>query len=116
MATLSNFARIAEIKDVAYYVLVKNDGTIARHNAEQPESLAKMVLACGLNCDKIEKARFTYFVYSLGNRENYLIFPVGNYYLGVLLQTDIDVDLMVNTIIKFIRGLSKKRHTNLKSD
>ncbi|MCK5323697.1 MAG: roadblock/LC7 domain-containing protein [Desulfobulbaceae bacterium] len=116
MATLSDFARIVEIKGVAHYVLVKNDGTIASHNTEQPESLAKMVLACGLNCDEIEKARFTYFVFSLGNRGNYCIFPVGNYYLGVLLQAGIDVDLMVNTIIEFIQGLSRKRHACLKSD
>ena len=116
MATLSDFAKIAEIKGVAHYVLVKNNGTIASHNAQQPESLAKMVLACGLNCDETGKTRFTYFVFSLGNRENYCIFPVGNYYLGVLLQAGIDVDLMVNTIIEFIQGLSKKRDARQQSD
>ena len=108
MATLSDFAKIAGIKGVENYMLVKNDGTIASHNTEHPESLAKMVLDCGLNCDKIEKARFTCFVFSRGTRENYFIFPVGNYYLGLQQQADIDAALIVNTIIEFIRGLSKK--------
>ncbi|MEA2082943.1 MAG: hypothetical protein U9O82_01630 [Thermodesulfobacteriota bacterium] len=108
MATLSDFAGIAGIKGVENYVLVKSDGTIVSHNAKHPESLAKMVLGCGLNCDKIGKARFTYFVFSRGTRENYFIFPVGNYYLGLQQQADIDAELIANTIIEFIRGLSKR--------
>lgn len=109
MATIKEFAEIAEISGVKNYILVKNNGSIAARQIEEPDRIARVVLRCGKNSDAIGVPRFRYLMLARNNRENFIIFPVGNYYLGVIKEKNIDSMALVNSVLEFIDNLPGKR-------
>lgn len=109
MATIKEFEKIAEIAGVKSYILVKNNGSVAARQIEEPERIARIVLRCGQNSDAIGVSRFRYLVLARENRENFIIFPIGNYYLGVVKEKNIDSMVLVNSVLDFFENLPGKR-------
>ncbi len=108
-ATLEKFIQISKIAGVDQYILVDQKGNIAAHDIKNSERVARMILSCGQNSFAIGKTLLKYVVFSRQNQKNIFIFPVGNYYLGVVKQTNIDNFVLVNNIIKFLKNLLKTR-------
>lgn len=109
MATIDEFRRVAEIEGVKSFILVRDDGEIAARNMDEAESIAAMVLRCGRNPERIGTARYRYQVFGRKGGEDFFIFPVGNYYLGVIKEREIDSGLLVDGVLYFVKALPRKR-------
>ncbi len=109
MATIEEFKGIiSKLKGIKGYILVRNDGKIAAYKAGTPKYLSDLALKCGKNCDTIDLSRFRCLLLSRRNNENIFIFPVGNYYLGVIKEKEFDDTVLMNTVLNFIKSLSHK--------
>jgi len=110
MATVKEFSQLIKKYGVKQYIIVKNNGTImAQHHIEEPDRVADFVLACGRNCDASGSVRFRFLLFSSSSCENFFVFPVGNYYLGMVQEQDADDRVLVKNILTSINDLSKKR-------
>ena len=109
MTTLKEFIQISKLTGVDQYILVDCKGKIAAHDMKNPERVAGMVFSCGRNSFAIGKALFRYVIFFRKNQKNIFIFPVGNYYLGVVKQTNVNNFVLADNIIKFLKGLLKKK-------
>ena len=111
--------RILQITGVKNFILIKEDGQILAHNIDHinPEILSSITLLCGLSSEMIKSSfGFTHFRYAILSRsgnENILIFPLKNYFLGLLQNEDFKDPESENSslnlaedIILFIDGIS----------
>ena len=108
MATMGEFLRITEIEGVKDYILVRNDGEIAARNVSEPEAMARLVLSCGSGPEKIGTKRYRYQAFRRRGGEDFFIFPLGNYYFGVVKYGDTDGALLVARVLEFIKTLLRK--------
>ena len=109
MATIDEFLEIATVEGVKNYILVRNDGEIVARDVEEAEALAALALRCGLGADRIGTARYRYLAFRRKGGEDLFIFPVGNYYLGVIKERNIDGARLVDGVQDFIKALPRKR-------
>ncbi len=111
MTTLYDFTKVKGVVGVAEYVLVRQDGHLMVHDAQDHEALAQLVLLCGSNCDAIKAdipSRFHYFLFSRECGEHLMVFPVGGYYLGVVQTSAVESSHVATTVIDFIRKLVRQ--------
>lgn len=110
MVSVEAFKRIARVKGIKSYILVRNDGNIAAHNIDDiaPNPLTTVTLKCGRRCTQLKQSDFKCLLFSKKNNENIFIFPVGNYYLGVIKESIIDEIVLIDNIFDFIRSLPRK--------
>ena len=84
MVLMDWFSDIGRIKGVDQYVLVDGRANIMIHDMTEFETVAKVVWSCGRNLSVLGKNKFKYAVFLRKNKNDFLIFPVGKYYLGVV--------------------------------
>lgn len=108
MATIKDLIAICKVAGVDQFIFVNGKGSIAAHNIKNPAPAAKVVLNCGKNSSTISKTDFKYLVFSRKNKKSFLIFPVGNYYLGVIKDSSFSDNELVENLIIFIKNLLKK--------
>lgn len=107
MTTLEEFKLISKLTGVDQYILVDHMGKIAVHDIKDPERLSGIVFSCGKNSYAIGKTGFKYVLFSRKNQKNIFIFPVGNYYLGVIKLKNINNDVLADNIINFLQSLRR---------
>ncbi|HAO23340.1 MAG: hypothetical protein BWK80_47080 [Desulfobacteraceae bacterium IS3] len=117
MATIQDFGkRILQIPGITQYLLVRNDGKVMAHNVDAPESLASVILFCGLNCDAIGSvAGLTYLKYLMltrKNNEKLLIFPMDTYFLGIIQNADAYSPEIVDSVIRLVQMVIKPKKTS----
>lgn len=108
MPPLKEFRQIAEVTGVDQYIFVDQKGNIAAHDIQNPEQTAAMVFFCGKNSYAIGKTRLNHVIFSRRNHKDFFIFPVGNYYLGVIKEKTINNFVLTENIIKFLKDLLEK--------
>jgi len=108
MTTIKDLIAISKVPGVDQFIFVNGKGSITAHNIKNPENAAKIVLTCGKNSSAISKTDFKYLIFSRKNKKNFLIFPVGKYYLGVIKQSSISDNTLGENIISFLKKLLKK--------
>lgn len=111
MTTLHDFTKVKDVVGVGQYVMVRQDGRIMLHDADDHEGLAQLVMLCGSNCDAIKAdipSRFHYFLFSRECGEHLLVFPVGSYYLGVVQTSAVESSHVALTVTAFIRKLVRQ--------
>ena len=96
------FLQISIIEGVDQYIFIDNKGNIVAHDIKDPQKVSDMVFSCGQNIRVIGKNKFKYAVFSRKNKKNIMIFPIGNYSLGVIKQKDADTLVLVDIILKFL--------------
>jgi len=101
-----NFLQISKIEGVDQYIFLDDQGNIAAQDIKDSQNISGMVFSCGQNICAVGRDKFKYAVFSRENKKNVLIFPVGNYLLGVVKQTDTKTLVLVNRILKFVQELS----------
>ncbi len=107
MVTLEKFNQIINIDGVDQYILVDNNNNIITHDIKNPGKLADIVITCGKNSYAIGKTQFKYLIFSRTCKKNIFIFPVGNYYLGVVKSQNIGNITLANNIDNFLKGLRR---------
>jgi len=99
------FLQIAKIKGVDQYILLDNKGNIAAQDIKNPKKACDMIFSCGRDIKAIGGNKFKYAVFSRKNRQSIIIFPLGNYSLGVIKQEDTDSFVLADIILKFLHEL-----------
>lgn len=107
MTTLEEFKKIASIDGVDQYILVDNNQNIITHDIKNPDKVANMITACGKNSITIAKTQLKYLIFSRYCKKNFFIFPVGNYYLGVVKSKNIENFTLANNIDNFLKSLRR---------
>ncbi len=102
------FLQISKIKGVAQYIFLDNTGNVAAHDIKDPKRASEMVFSSGQNIQAIGRNNFKYAVFSRKNQNSIIIFPIGNYFLGVVKQKDTDILALVDIILKFLHECLKK--------
>ncbi len=100
---MNNFLKITDIEGVDQYVLVDAKGNVVAHRTDDPKQAARTVLNIGKNLYSIGKTQFKYAIFSRDNKNNLLIFPIGNRYLGVIKQKNVNNMTLINNVKKFLR-------------
>lgn len=103
------FLQISEIPGIDQYIFLDPKGNIAAHDIKNPKKVSEMVFSCGQNIRAISRKKFKYAVFSRKNKKNIIIFPVGNYFLGVVKQKQADTLVLADTIVKFLHELMHKK-------
>ncbi len=99
------FLQISMVQGVDQYILLDNRGNIIAHEIKDPQKASEMVFSCGRNIRNVGKNRFQYAVFSRKNKKDIIIFPIGNYSLGVVKQEEADTFVLVDIILKFLHEL-----------
>ncbi|SDT95513.1 hypothetical protein [Desulfobacula phenolica] len=105
MPPLKELIQITNVAGVDQYIFVDQKGNIAAHDIQDPEKTADIVFFCGKNSYAIGKTRLNHVMFSRKNQKNFFIFPVGDYYLGVIKKKSIDNFVLTENIIKFTKDL-----------
>jgi len=108
MTTLEEFSKIIEIDCLKQYILIKNNGIILANTMAKAKNIVDFVLACGDNCRALTNYRVMFFMFPRDNHENFFIFSLGKYYLGVVKNQGADDGMLVKKVLTFINDLSNK--------
>ncbi len=103
-------SHVKRINGVAGYILLNRQGSILAYseNMQRPEKLSKMVYFCGKKIATLGRKYFKYVSFSRKNNSNILIFPVGNYFLGVVKQKGIKNFTTASAVMEFLNILTGK--------
>ena len=109
MSNIKRFKSIINVAGVDQYILVDKAAKIFAHNMTAPETLAEITSICGFKSHTIGKTSFSYVMFSRENNNNFFIFPVGKYYLGVIKQEGINNTLLAENVIRFLKDFLNRK-------
>ncbi len=112
MATLNDFKRLADLKGVKYYILVKRDGAVVSANMEDAVVLSSTIVMSGLNSEGLETKmggqRHRYLTIERSDGEDLVVFSLGNYFLGIIKILNCDSLQAITEVIGFLKDLTMK--------
>lgn len=111
MATAKDFvAQIGQIEGISGCLLVRKDGAILGKTVQNPEPYATLMLDAGGQAFVLMNSiGFSYCRHLCFNRENgrhFYLFPIDNYFLGVIQRIDCDVSEMLDSIYSLVSRVS----------
>ncbi len=110
MATAKDFSRLGTIEGVAQFILVRNDGYVVSENFDDAVSLSSTIVTSGKYCDSFSEnlsgRRYIHLCIERSSGGNILVFSLGRYYLGIIKHPDIDPQVLADSILAFLKGLS----------
>jgi len=111
MATAKDFVtKIDQIEGVAGCLLIKNDGTSLGQTLDDIEGYTTLLMDYAYLSNPImENLGFSYcrhISFQRSNDENFYIFPISNYLLGVVLNTDCSEYAMLERVSQLINRVS----------
>lgn len=110
MASASDFNKLQDIKGVYQYILVRNDGHIVTSNAPNAVEFSSSIIMSGTHFKNLENildsGHSSYLCVEPNQGSNFLIFTLGNYFLGIIEQPDSDTKTTVNSIISYLQTIS----------
>jgi len=114
MATAKDFvARISHVDGVAGCLLIKNDGVLLGQTLKDPEVYSTLMLIGGGQANDImNKIGFSYcrhLSFSRLNNRHFYVFPIDNYFLGVVQRSDCYVPDMLEAVYRLIGRVSTTR-------
>lgn len=108
--------RLSQIGGIKHFVLARNDGVIVSHNHPAPDDLASLTALCGMYAlqvkDILEFCRFEYMCMNRSNHEDFLIFPLDRYFLGVVHHSGISQNGLVEKLTRFLQSLLLKKESS----
>jgi len=111
MATAKEFVdRINQIDGVAGCLLIKDDGMLLGQTLDDSEVYSTLLqISAGLSADIMNKIGFSYCRYlsfNRNNNQNFYVFPIENYLLGIVQQADCSVAVMLDIVYQLIGRVS----------
>ena len=100
--SLTFSSTIGRVEGVDNYVLVDDRGNILTHDMESPALFARLVHLWGQRLSTLGGKNFKYASLSRASSRDVLMFPVGNYYLGVVKQTGVDNVQLADAVMKLL--------------
>ena len=93
--------KIGSLKAVKNYMVVDKKGDINFSNFPHPDNIAFMILNCSKNMEIKGHSNVQYQFFAFGD-DHFLIFPVGNQYLGVVKNRGTSTSVLAKSILKFL--------------
>lgn len=120
MTTVKEFlARVNDIKGVEGCLLVRADGHLLGHLVKNPEKLSSLsAISAKYARGLMDKAGFSYFrllSFERASGGNFHIFPIDQYYLGVVQSPDFPLTTMVEkvtSLLSLVKTSSSKNSNN----
>lgn len=111
MTMVKAFSDLKRIKGVEAYILLDAKGNVLLCNdgMKVPEKLSKLIYFCGRKLSIIGKKHFKYMFFSRRSKKDFLIFPVGDYYLGVINKAGSRNFETASTVIEFLENLAESQ-------
>ena len=109
MGFFIDLIKISKVKGVAHYIFVDTQGDVIAHNMKEYQKIGHMISFCGKQSFAIGKRRLKFLIFSRKNQKDLLIFPVGNYYLGVIKQKGIKTVELADNVLFFLLSFFKKK-------
>ena len=110
MATAKDFSRLAGLEGVSRFILVRDDGYVVSGNFDDAVSFSSTIVTSGKYCDSFSEnlggRRYIHLCVERSSGENILVFSLGRYYLGIIKHPDSDPQLLADSILSFLKGLS----------
>jgi hypothetical protein len=111
MASAIDFVeRINQIDGVAGCLLVKSDGVLLGKTLDDSEVFSTLLqVTSGLSDEIMSNVGFSYCRYicfSRLNMQNFYVFPIDTYLLGVVQQADCSISVMLERIYQLIGRVS----------
>lgn len=100
---------IGRIKGVDQYVLVDHRGNIMAHDMTELETVAEVVWSCGRRLSALGKKNFKYAAFLRKSKNDFLIFPVGKHYLGVVKRKGCVTAEVAGAVMDFLNARLGKR-------
>ncbi len=103
MASVKKFlARVDSIDGVEGSLIVKSDGNLLAHSIDRPTHYSSLIaLSSKFALTIMDSSGFSFFrtmSFSHGNGEAFHIFPLLQYYLGVIQQPDAPAETIIHHI------------------
>jgi len=116
MASAEEFSKgIAAIPGIRSYLLVRKDGLLITHNLVNPEELAAAVVSSGLGAAAVKSSLggscFRYLAFARANQEKLLVFPIGNYFIGIVQDAETSAPELAAEVIQYILILTNNGPT-----
>ena len=108
MILSETFSQVGKIEGIDEYIFMDPNGNIAAHDIKDSQKVSGMVFACGQDIRAIGRDKFKYAVFSRKNKRDIMIFPVGNYLLGVVKQEKTETLVLVDRVLRFFQELLSK--------
>ncbi len=109
MNGLKDIINISGVTGVDRYILVDRQNNVVAHNMKNYSKTGTMVSFCGSQAMAIEKKKWEYLVFNRKNQKDLCIFPVGNYYLGVIKKKQIKTVELADNVRLFLNSLIEKQ-------
>lgn len=108
MGFFTDMIKVARLEGVDRYILVDENGEVIIHNMNAYQNIGALIAQCGKQSYPIGKHRIRFLTFKRTYRNDLFIFPIGNYYLGVIKDTQIPAAELAGTILNFIDSLEKR--------
>ncbi len=111
MATATDFiGRINQIEGVAGCLLINSDGAVLGQAVDDPEVYAALMkISSDLSRDIMTNIGFSYcrhLSFHRRNMENFYVFPIDKYLLGIVQQADCSVKFMLERVDQLLSKVS----------
>lgn len=110
MTMVKAFSDLKRVKGVQAYILLDAKGNVLLCNdgMKEPEKFSRLIYFCGRKLSILGKKHFKYMSFSRRSKNDILIFPVGNYYLGVIKQASSRIFETASAVMEFLNILAGK--------
>ncbi|PLX97342.1 MAG: hypothetical protein C0622_13295 [Desulfuromonas sp.] len=114
MATAKDFvARIDKIEGVAGCLLMKTDGTLIDQTLEDAATYASLMAAGRKEADSLMRmigcSDCQHICFGRADSSDFYVFPIENFMLGIVQQTNCDTSDMLDTVYGLIDRVSTRR-------
>jgi len=109
MGFFKEMIHIARIEGVKHYILVDHNQQVIVHNLKDYRRIGAMICFCGLQSYALGKSRLKFLIFERKNHNDLFIFPVGNYYLGVIKHKTIGAVELTHNVLAFLNELVSNR-------
>lgn len=111
MATAKDFVdRISQIDGVAGCLLVRDDGLVLGQTLDDPEVYSTLMqISSGLSENIMSNVGFShcqYLSFNRTNMQNFYIFPIDKYLLGVVQQENSSLSFLLEKVFQLIGRVS----------
>ncbi len=98
---------VARIGGVKHYILVDKEGQVIVHNFKDYQRTGAMIAFCGQQSFVLGKSRLKFLTFTRKSQNDLFIFPVGNYFLGVIKQNHIKTVELTDNVLSFLNGMEQ---------
>lgn len=109
MASAKDFNKLGTIEGVSHFILVRNDGHVVAHNTDKAGELSSTIVMGGRNCNKLQDyidcGQSSHLCVERTNGSNYMVFTLGNYFLGILQDPDYDSQTTAEAVINYLKTI-----------